>query len=174
VSEGAGPIGLKRGQPLARLLHQWFGLACAAVLAVLALLTFADVGGRYLFNRPVYGAYELIEILMGALIFTALPVVTYADRHITIDLLDSVTPRWAVRPRDFLVNSLSAAGLGVIAWQLFVLGNDKATYNDMTSFLRIPHAPVMYAMAGLAACSSAAAAIAAFLALSAKSRRDLT
>jgi TRAP-type transport system small permease protein len=171
VTEGVDPIERKRGGSLSLLLQWSFGLASAAVLAILVVLTFADVGGRYLFNKPVYGAYELVEILMGALIFTALPVVTFDDRHITIDLLDTVTPQWVTPWRDFLVNVLSALALAIIAWQLYVLGNDKASYNDVTSFLRIPQAPVMYGMAILCASAAVAAGIAAFLVLRRRSAR---
>jgi TRAP-type C4-dicarboxylate transport system permease small subunit len=165
VTAGADPLERKGGRSLSLLLHWSFGLASAAVLAVLVVLTFADVGGRYFFNKPVYGAYELIEILMGALIFTALPVITLADRHITIDLLDSVTPQWVVPWRDFSVSLLSAVALAVIAWQLYVHANDKASYNDVTTFLRIPQAPVIFGMAVLAGSSAVAAGIGAFAAL---------
>ena len=171
MTEGVDPPERKGGWSLSLLLQWSFGLASAIVLAILVILTFADVGGRYLLNKPVYGAYELVEILMGALIFTALPVVTFDHRHITIDLLDSVTPRWVVPWRDFLVNVLSAIALAIIAWQLYVFGGDKASYNDVTSFLRIPQAPVMYGMAILSGSSAIAAGIAAFLILRRRSSR---
>lgn len=154
-----GPIEGPGRDPFGRLLHRSLGLASALVLAALALLTLVDVGGRYLFNQPVRGAYEVVEILMGALIFTALPVVTYNNRHIAIDLLDAATPRRLVPLRDLVVNLTAAAALGVIAWQLWLLGDVKANYNDLTSFLRIPHAPVVYGMSVLAACAAAAAAV---------------
>lgn len=150
---------------MSRLLHWSLGLAAAVVLATLALLTVVDVGGRYLFNHPVRGAYEVVEILMGALIFTALPVITHNARHITIDLFDSLIPQWLVPMRSLFVHGISATALAVIAWQLWLLGADKAAYNDMTSFLRIPHAPIIYGMSILAASSSAVAVLLALRAL---------
>jgi len=142
-----------------KVLHHSLGMASALVLAGLALLTFVDVVGRHLFNQPVRGAYELVQILMGALIFTALPLVTHSDRHITIDLLDTVTPRPLVPLRDMVVNIISAIALGIIAWRLWLLGDVKAEYNDLTAFLRIPQAPVLYAMSVLAGCACVAAAL---------------
>jgi TRAP-type mannitol/chloroaromatic compound transport system permease small subunit len=41
----------------------------AAVLMALMVLTCVDVGGRYFFNRPVWGAFELTEMMLAALIF---------------------------------------------------------------------------------------------------------
>ena len=142
-----------------KVLHRSLGMASALVLAGLALLTFVDVVGRYLFNQPVRGAYEVVEMLMGVLIFTALPAVTHSDRHITIDLLDRATPRRLVPLRDMAVNLISAIALGIIAWRLWLLGDVKAEYNDLTAFLRIPQAPVVYAMSVLAACACVAAAL---------------
>jgi len=147
------------GDPFHRLLQRTLGFASALVLSVLALLTFVDVVGRYLFNRPVKGAYEVIEILMGALIFTALPVITYNDRHITIDLLDAAMPRRLVRFQRFLVSAVAAIALAAIAWQLWHFGQDKAAYNDLSAFLRIPQAPVIYGMSFLSALASGAAAV---------------
>jgi TRAP-type transport system small permease protein len=142
-----------------KVLHHSLGMASALVLAGLALLTFVDVVGRYLFNQPVRGAYEVIEMLMGVLIFTALPVVTHSERHITIDLLDTAMPRRLARLRDITVNLICAIALGIIAWRLWLLGDVKAAYNDLTSFLRIPQAPVVYAISVLAACASICAAL---------------
>ena len=148
--------------PLDRLLQRTLGFASALVLSVLALLTFIDVVGRYLFNRPVKGAYEVIEILMGALIFTALPVITYNDRHITIDLFDAVMPRRLVRLQRFLVSVIAAIALAAIAWQLWHFGQAKAAYNDLSAFLRIPQAPVLYGMSLLSALAAGVAAVLSF------------
>jgi len=159
-----------KGASARALACRLFGAASSVVLLALAVLTFIDVCGRYLFNRPVYGAYEIVEILMAALIFTALPVVTLTDRHITIDLLDTRTPPSLARLRDLIVNIVSAVAMAVIAWQLAVLGKDKAMYGDVTTFLRIPQAPVIYGMAVLAAFSSLAAIAAALIGFSSTRR----
>lgn len=148
--------------PFDRLLHRTLGFASALVLSVLALLTFVDVVGRYLFNRPVKGAYEVIEILMGILIFTALPVITYNDRHITIDLLDAAMPRRLVRLQRFMVSAIAAIALATIAWQLWKFGQAKASYNDLSAFLRIPQAPVIFGMSFLSAVAAGVAAVLSF------------
>jgi TRAP-type C4-dicarboxylate transport system permease small subunit len=47
-----------------KLLHWWESLlTCAAVVAtaIMVLLTSTDAIGRYLFNRPITGAYEVTE-----------------------------------------------------------------------------------------------------------------
>ena len=52
-------------------------LGCIDMLVVIAsvslclamLLTAADVVGRYFFNSPFAGTYELIELLMGFMLY---------------------------------------------------------------------------------------------------------
>ena len=51
------------------------GLMAAAFLAAMMLLTVADVTLRAAFNLPLRGVYELIELLLAATFFVALPAV---------------------------------------------------------------------------------------------------
>ncbi len=54
------------------------------------LLTFVDVVARYVFNRPLRGAFEVTELMLLVLIFAGLPLVSYADEHVTMDFIDRV------------------------------------------------------------------------------------
>ena len=67
------------------------GTIAAALMFCLMLLTCVDVVGRYFFNKPVTGGFELTEMLLAALIFAGLPLVTLRGDHITVDLFDPVT-----------------------------------------------------------------------------------
>ena len=62
-----------------RLVEVLLGVAAAAILLAMMGLTFVDVVARYVFNRPLAGAFEVTELLLLVLIFAGLPLVTYAD-----------------------------------------------------------------------------------------------
>ena len=47
---------------------RWINGAGIAVLAAMMTLTAADVCLRYLFNRPIMGAYELNEFMMAVFV----------------------------------------------------------------------------------------------------------
>lgn len=51
----------------------------------LALLTLADVLGRYIFNVSVMGAVELTEILMVGVIFCGIVFATMEREHVVVD-----------------------------------------------------------------------------------------
>jgi len=61
----ANPPGLKKKRSLSTYLSYVGNFALAAMM----LLTTADVIGRYFFNAPVLGAYEITEYLMLIMVF---------------------------------------------------------------------------------------------------------
>lgn len=138
-----------------RPLAFWFGVVPGHVLGVLSclflfgmmILTFVDVAGRYLFNSPIYGAYEIIYLMMPALIFLALPIVCFREGHVTIDLLDSLIPSWIKRFQAVLVNLVAMAALIFIGWRLYVLSGDQAMNQDVTDTLYLSKSPFAMFMA---------------------------
>lgn len=137
--------------PLSRLAGHVLGLITGAILFVMMLLTFADVVGRDGFSSPVYGAYEVTEFMMGTLIFTALPLLCAREGHVTIDILDGLTPQHVARWQRVGVNLISAVALAFIAWRLYVLGGDLARTREVTMTLKIPHSPFAVGFAALSA-----------------------
>ncbi len=132
------------------------GTVAAAVLFAMMALTFVDVTGRKLFTRPVYGAYEITEFLMGMLIFCALPLVTAREGHVTIDVLDHVISAGFARWQRVAANLIATAALAFVAWRLWVLSAGHMRTHEVTMTLHIPHGPfsrlfaVMAALAALA------------------------
>lgn len=142
-------------KPKAGPLVFWFGVVPGHVLAGLSclflfgmmILTFIDVAGRYIFNSPIYGAYEIIYLMMPALIFLALPILCFREGHVTIDLLDGIIPRRVKRWQAILVNIVSAVAVTFIGWRLYVLSGDHAINLDVTDTLYLSKAPFSMFMA---------------------------
>ena len=132
------------------------GTIAAVVLFAMMALTFADVTGRKLLSRPVYGAYELTEFLMGTLIFCALPLVTAREGHVTIDVLDHLLPAWFARWQRGIVGLVSTGALAFIAWRLWVLSAGHFRTHEVTMTLRIPHGPFSRVFAVMAALAAVA------------------
>jgi TRAP-type C4-dicarboxylate transport system permease small subunit len=133
------------------------GTVSAMVLFAMMVLTFVDVTGRKLFTRPVYGAYEITEFLMGMLIFCALPLVTAREGHVTIDVLDHLVPARFARWQRIAVNTISTAALAFVAWRLWALSASHMRTHEVTMTLHIPHGPfsrLFAVMAALAALAS--------------------
>ncbi len=122
--------------------------ACAAtVLMALMAMTFTDVVLRYLFGRPLSGAFELTELAMLVLIFAGLPLVSSADEHVTMDFIDRLLGpngrRWLARATQ----AVTAAAMLLLAWLIWVKAGKVSAYGDTTDVLGILVGPFVYFMA---------------------------
>jgi TRAP-type transport system small permease protein len=113
------------------------------------LLTSVDVFMRYVVERPLPGAFEVGEILMAVLIFTALPLVSIRDEHVTVDFAGRLIPAWLLPWMDALVHLFIAAILAAAGWLLWQRAPRAAAYGDVTTVLRIPIWPLFYGMGAL-------------------------
>ena len=131
----------------------WFA---AAVLMALMLLTCADVAGRYLFNSPIWGAFELTEMMLASLIFGALPLVSLRNEHVTVDLFDPVTPDWLLQIQHVVACVVGFACTAYLAWRLWIRAGNLLAAGETTAQLHITIAWLAYAMAVLMGLSAAA------------------
>src|SRR6478735_1217325 len=104
--------------------HKWerrvdavLGIAASALLFGMMVLTFFDVVGRYLLNRPIRGAFEVTELALLVLIFAGLPLVSHADEHVTMDFIDRILPGRARGAWIRLMHAVCAALMLFLAWQ---------------------------------------------------------
>jgi TRAP-type C4-dicarboxylate transport system permease small subunit len=125
------------------------GIAASALLLAMMLLTFVDVVARYLFNRPIRGAFELTELTLLVLIFAGLPLVSHGDEHVTMDFIDRMLPPRAVAGLIRAVHAIVAATFFFLTWQMIIKANRIAGYGDTTDVLRISVGPFVYFMAGM-------------------------
>jgi TRAP-type C4-dicarboxylate transport system permease small subunit len=134
--------------------HRWerraealLGVAASAVLFAMMVLTFVDVVARYVFNRPVRGAFEVTELMLLVLIFAGLPLVSYADEHATMDFIDRLLGPRGQRALRATVHVLCAAMLFLLTSLVWRKADRIWGYRDATDVLRIVYGPFVYFMA---------------------------
>jgi TRAP-type C4-dicarboxylate transport system permease small subunit len=134
--------------------HRWqqhtdavLGVAASAILLAMVLLTFADVIARYVFNRPVRGAFEVTELMLLVLIFAGLPLVSYADEHVTMDFIDRLLGPRARSRLQRAVHAVCATILFLLTWLVWLKADRIWAYRDATDVLRIVYGPFVYFMA---------------------------
>jgi TRAP-type C4-dicarboxylate transport system permease small subunit len=130
-----------------RLVEVLLGAAASAILLVMMGLTFVDVVARYVFSRPIAGAFELTELLLLVLIFAGLPLVTYADEHAVMDFIDRPLGPRGTDVLQRMVQVLCAATMGLLAWLVWLKADRIWAYRDATDVLRIVYGPFVYFMA---------------------------
>jgi TRAP-type C4-dicarboxylate transport system permease small subunit len=123
------------------------GVVASVILLAMMLLTFVDVVARYIFSRPVRGAFEITELMLLVLIFAGLPLVSFTDEHALMDFIDRVLPSGTQRALEGLVQGVCAAIMFLLAWQVWIKADRIWAYRDATDVLRIVYGPFVYFMA---------------------------
>jgi TRAP-type C4-dicarboxylate transport system permease small subunit len=113
------------------------GWVAAVFLAGMMLLTVADVTLRAVFNIPIRGVYDLVELLLAYTFFVALPAVFLRDENIVVNVIDDFAPR-RVPTLKRIALALAAVILGVMAWQGWLAARDTVAFNDVTADLGLP------------------------------------
>lgn len=129
-------------------------LLAAVMIFAMAALTFLDVVGRYVFAAPIQGTFEIVGLLLGVVTFAALPLVTHARAHITVDLFDSFIRgrfRWI---QQFVTLIGSAIVVAFFSERLFSAGLDEAAANYVTEDLGLSRAPLLYGLSALSAITA--------------------
>src|SRR5262245_2137091 len=128
-------------------LDRLLGAAAAILLFGLMALTAADVVGRYIFNWPLRGAFEVTELLLLALIFAGLPLASRADEHVTLDFIDMALGKRGRLLLRRLVDLVCGLLILALAWRVWIKAGKIAGYGDTTEVLRLPVGPFVYFMA---------------------------
>jgi TRAP-type transport system small permease protein len=149
-----------------RLLQWIAGTTLFALMCVVA----ADVAGRYLFNKPLPAGYEMVQALMGLLVFVTLPLVSRNNDHIALGLLDQYFTGRADRLRRVFVHLFSAAVLGFVTWRLWAHAGKLAAGHDVTPVLQMPLAPIAWFMTAAAGLSTVLLLVLAFKCFSPRPR----
>lgn len=148
----------KADSRLIRLTETFFVWLSGITLMGMMFLTFADVIGRYFLSSPLLGAFELTELMFAVTVFSALPAVTLNNKHIAIDVLDSVMPKWSLVVQVWVAQLITIAMLVLISVAVGRQAVRMSASGIHTEILHIPtHLIVFYvsALSMLAAITSA-------------------
>ena len=139
-------------------------LAALCLFGMMAL-TFIGVVARYFFNNPIAGSEEIQAFLLGFIIFSGIPLVTYHQRHIAVRAFASMLKGRALFAQCVFVLALTGFGFAFIGYLLFLQGVQLQEEGTLSTFLQIPEAPFAYIFAALitAAAIVAFALLVAFL-----------
>ncbi len=127
-------------QALLTLLARYAGYGSALFLAAMMLVTVADVILRAVFNVPITGTYDLVQLFLVGTVFLSIPDVFLRDKNILIDFVDHVFGARAVSALKLIANILALVFLAALCWRMFPPALDAANYHEVSPDLSIPMA----------------------------------
>ncbi len=145
-----------------RLIERTLGGIAALLLLALVLVTCIDVVGRYFLDAPLAGAFEITELLLAALVFTALPLATERRDHVEVDMVGHLMGERIDRAMVAFGGLFTAAVLATFSWRLFTHAMKAAADGSVTNVLKIPLAPFGFLAAAACLISTVIAVLRGF------------
>jgi TRAP-type transport system small permease protein len=133
--------------PWKRRADALLGVVASAILFAMMGLTVVDVVARYVFSRPLRGAFEITELMLVVLIFAGLPLVSFADEHAVMDFIDRLLGPRAQRGLERVLQLANAVFMFLLTGLMWTKANRIWAYRDATDVLRIVYGPFVYFMA---------------------------
>lgn len=131
------------------ILVKGLSIIVAVLMFLMMGLTFIDVVGRYGLDMPIPGGFEIIEFVMGTMIFSAIPVVSHNNSHITVGLFDNAFKGAVRRVQQTFVLVFSTITVGFMGWRLWAAAMRDHLSGKIGQQLDVPVAPVIFGMSGL-------------------------
>jgi len=100
-----------------QLTRYWSYLGMAVLMGMVLLVT-VDVGGRYLFNTPIDGSTDIIEIMMILMVYSSFAYGATENKHVRIDFLYNRFSPVLKGYVDILTSILSILIVVLISWKL--------------------------------------------------------
>ena len=94
---------------------------CMSLLFMMMLLGTVDVGGRYLFNKPILGTFEVFEILLPAIVLLGLGYTQENKAHVRMEILVSRLSSRKQTILSFFTNGCALFISLLILWRGWVL-----------------------------------------------------
>ena len=124
-------------------LSRFAGYLATGMLALLMVLTVANVILRDVVSKPIRGTPELSEFIMVLVVFLALAWCAVTRKHVKVELIITRLPAKVQTILDGFTLFLTLGIFVTITWQSFL---ESMVVYDTTSLLRLPHTPFFWIM----------------------------
>ena len=125
-------------------LSTYLAYVGAFALFAMMCLTVADVAGRYIFNKPILGVYELTEFMVLVLIFSFLAYAQAHKSHVAVDLFIVFFPKKFRVIIDIFNHIACVAIMVLITWMGFEKAIEMMGTGESSTNLALPSYPFVF------------------------------
>lgn len=120
----------------------WVG---GVTLALMMLLTVLDVILRYV-GRAITGTFELMSFGGALVAGFAIAQTSLDGAHVNVDMLTAALSNKGKKLLTILTRLIGLGVFALLAWSLFLKGNDLYKTGEVSLTLHVPFYPVAYAL----------------------------
>lgn len=123
------------------------GLIVGSVfLALMMILTVADVFMRYVFSAPISGSAEVTQILLTLTVFAGFILVSRDGSHVVVSIFEPAINRLSPKLYPLIYAISNTLGTAFLLWVLIAAARDSLIYEDATEGLEIPFVWIISAL----------------------------
>lgn len=119
-------------------------VVCACIFMLLMFLGAGDVIGRFFFNSPITGTYELSTMMMGAIVLLGWAYTQRQGGHVAVELFYSKFPPLAQRITAVFGQLLSLGLFAVITYKSWGIAMSHTVEGRSFQTLDLPSGPFYF------------------------------
>ena len=117
---------------------RFIGVLVGTLLIIAVAINFANVVGRYVFDKPLYWADEAMSLLQVAFVVIGASLVTRDRAHLRMDALEHWMPPHLKQRLDVLTSALSVIVALIVGWMALEIVGDMLRNDQRTMGADIP------------------------------------
>jgi C4-dicarboxylate transporter DctQ subunit len=130
-----------------RIIEDWLNLCSVFIIMFLMFFATAEILGRYLFNSPIPGHVEIVELIMAGVVFFGIAYTERVGGHVRMELF--VTR--VLKGRAYHIAEVITASLSLFVYLFILVYTFKASLfslqiGDNTAYLYWPTWPSKFAI----------------------------
>lgn len=119
-------------------LTQWLSDLAAVAIAAMMMFTIADIVMKNMFNQPIKGTFELVELMLVLVVFLGFAEVFRSDANISVDVVDYGVSEKVRRLLKIFGATASLVFLLLMFWAMVAPAWDTVKYPQWTQELGLP------------------------------------
>jgi TRAP-type C4-dicarboxylate transport system permease small subunit len=127
--------------PVGKVLNKTcrvFAVCAGVMLILMSLMSLASIVGRWVFDRPILGDYELVQTMSAIAVAMSLPFCQMIRGHIIVDFFTTGFPARVNGKLDIVASLvLSVAGF-LFSWRIWVGMVGLRDSGDASMLLNLP------------------------------------
>jgi TRAP-type C4-dicarboxylate transport system permease small subunit len=135
---------MKRLFGYVEVLNRGLDFIGGLALVFIVLITTSDVILRA-FRRPILGTYEIVSFSGCVVVLFALPMTSWLRSHIFVDFVVEKFPSRVQKAINVCTRCLVLFLFYLFAWNMMKYGMDLHRLGEVSTTLKIPYYPVVYA-----------------------------
>ena len=125
-----------------RRIEEWMNLASVFIIMYLMFFATAEIVGRYLFNAPIPGHVEIVELIMAGIVFLGIAHTEHLGAHVRMELFITKV----LRGRGYHIAEVVSILLSLFVYGFILVYSLKSTIfsfqmGDSTTYLYWPTWP---------------------------------